>query len=85
MKFYECQGVILNLEAVKIIQKSINKDLIKRSVNEETGEIEETISGKPYLITLDLGDGTVVNFTYGSFEERESNYTTLLDVFQARE
>lgn len=81
MKFYEWQGVILNLDAVKLVQKATDKTKITRSTNEETGDIEETIEGKPYLINFDMGDGTVVNFTYTTRDERDQNFTKLLDVF----
>lgn len=84
MKFIEVQGIILNLESVKFVQKAIDKEKIKRVTNEDTGDMEEIIDGKPFLINLDLGDGTVVNFTYSTRDDRDANYTTLLDVFQAR-
>lgn len=85
MKFYEWQGVILNLDAVKVVQKAIDKSKIKKQQNEDTGDVEEVIDGKPFLITFDMGDGTAINFTYATRDERDANFNMLLDVFQVRQ
>ncbi len=84
MKFIELQGVIINLDAVKLCQKALDKSKIKNMLNEETGEKEEVIEGKPFLITLDLGDSTVINMTYSTRDERDQNFNLCLDIFQAR-
>ena len=82
MKFVEFQGVVVNLDQVKVVQKSIDKAKIKKMTNEETGEIEEVVDGKPFLITFDLGDGVAINFTYGSRDERDQNYLRVMDILQ---
>lgn len=82
MKFVEFQGVIVNLDQVKLVQKSIDNEKIKRVTNPQTGDIEEVLEGKPFQITLDMGDNTAINFTYLTRDERDSNYLVFMDVLQ---
>jgi len=82
MKFVEFQGVVLNLEQIKVAQKAIDKTKLRKMTNPEDGTVEEVVDGKPFLVTLDMGDATAVNFTYATREERDQNYLRLLDVLQ---